>query len=187
MTAELDDFLVASDDHLDRIRELVEAYGAEAIFEDGGYSDEMLRDRMRLTAADILSSLQDGGLRIFRATSVEPDWTPSWLGRHWTTSLDHAYPHDGNGESYVVIEAVVDPDEIEIHRSVLLNMLSDDFSEAEILVRNDAVLEIVDIRSKAGFSVFEHLRGVRLPAIPEAGRPSDHSWRPPMAGKVFGG
>jgi hypothetical protein len=100
--------------------------------------------------------------------------------------LEHAYPHDGNGVSYIVIEALVDPDEIEVHRSVVLNMLSVDFSESEILVRNDAELEIMRIESNTGFSVFEHLWGVKLQAIPEDGRPPGHSWRPPMTGRIFG-
>ena len=61
-----------------------------------------------------------------------------------------------------------------------------DFSEAEILVRDDAELAIISIRSNSGQNVFEHLWGKQLRAIPEDGRPSDHSWRPPMTGKVFG-
>jgi hypothetical protein len=95
---------------------------------------------------------------------VDDDWASTWLGRHWMPDRGQAYRHDGDGMDYIVVKALVDTDGIDPRGSVLLNMLSVDFSESEILVRDETEVDIVSIHCHAGLPAFEQLWSSRLRA-----------------------
>jgi hypothetical protein len=173
------------DAHLHGIAELLDAYGPEAAFESGVHTAADLRVRMLEAVRAISSSLSADGLRVFRAISVDDDWSPTWLGRHWTLDRGQAYPHDGDGADYIIVEALVDPDGIDLPKRIVFNMLSPDFSESEILVRAETELQIVSIHCQAGLPAFRHLWSSRLPAIPDGGRPVGNG-RHPMTARFFG-
>ena len=74
-----------------------------------------------------------------------------------------AFAYNGNPQAGVeiVLEGLVHVNSIRLHHSIVLNM---DLSEEEVLVRDDAMIEIVGVSTPKGVASHHHLLGRAFPA-----------------------
>ena len=139
-------------------------YGAEApVDENGEIDDESYLCLMQQAADDLIDAMEGDHLRIFRAIIVPEDWEPDSLGVHWARRRGMAFAYNGNPEAGVeiVLEGLVHVNSIRLHHSMVLNM---DLSEEEVLVRDDAMIEIVGVSTPKGVASHHHLLGRAFPA-----------------------
>jgi hypothetical protein len=139
-------------------------YGVEAPLDDDGDIDEDAYLSLIVGAADdLIESMEGDYLRVFRAIVVPEDWDPENLGIHWARRRGMAMAYNGNrSEGFeIILEGLVHVDQIRLHSSIVLNM---DMTEEEVLVCDDAEIELVGAWAKDGTPTHQHIVGRRFHA-----------------------
>jgi hypothetical protein len=146
-------------DHYFDIIDAMLSYGVEApVDDDGEIDDDSYLTLIAQAADDLIESMEGDHLRIFRAMVVPHDWHPENLGVYWARRRGKAFAYNANLVEgiEIILEGLVHVDQIRLHSSIVLNM---DLTEEEVLVRDDAAIEIVGVWTKDGSPTHQHIVG----------------------------
>ncbi|NTF18039.1 hypothetical protein G6L37_06450 [Agrobacterium rubi] len=149
--------------HIYAVIDAMIPYGVEAPLDDEGEIDEEAFAGLILTAAnDILDAMEGDYLRVYRAIVVQPDWEPESLGVHWARRAAKAVAYNGRGSgTTIILEGLVHVDQVRLYPSIVLNM---DLTEEEILLSDDAEIEILSAHTTDGQPSHVHLQDRRFHA-----------------------
>jgi hypothetical protein len=167
----LEGILANPEAHAWRVLAAMLPYGVEAPTTDDKEIDhEALNDLVVHAVTQLLEHVEDENIRIYRAISVPADWEPETVGVYWTFRRDRAIPYNGNTSDFIVLEATVALNDINLYETIVLNM---DLTEDEVLLLKSAEVHVERAWHMGGQPSHAHLENrtfgagipVHIPAL----------------------